>query len=89
MIQITDTVEFDETKDLESQSPEFLTWFNKEIAPKITFSDGKHGIPQTCATFDEFGRPSTWVFDKITVKAVYYTNNENYNLNKFICYGNI
>ena len=89
MIQINDTISFDEGVELNLQNEAFKKWFNENIMQKITFADGKNGTVQTCSTFDEFSRPETWVFEKLTVKAVYFTGNQNYNFNKFVCYGTL
>lgn len=89
MIKINDTISFEEGIELNLQNEDFKTWFNENCQPQITFADGKNGTVQTCSSFDEFSRPSEWVFEKLTVKAVYFTENENYNFNKFMCYGTI
>jgi len=89
MIKINDTIEFELGIELQLQNEDFKAWFAENCQPNITFSDGKNETVQTCVTFDEFGRPSTWAFEKLTVKAVYFTENENYNFNKFVCYGTI
>jgi len=88
-MNITDTIQFDESKLLSEQSIEFQEWFAENCQPNITFADGKNGSVQTCATFDQFGRPSTWIFENITVEAIYFTENQNYTFNKFIFNGNI
>jgi hypothetical protein len=87
MTKINDTISFEEGVELGLQNTDFIAWFNSNIQPKITFADGKNGTSQTCSTFDEFGRPNTWIFDNMTVTAVYFTQNENYNFNKFIING--
>jgi len=86
-MQINETISFEEGIELNLQNQEFQDWFNVNIMPNITFADGKNGTVQTCATFDEFSRPETWVFGNMMVRAVYFTQNENYNFNKFVCYG--
>ena len=68
--------------ELQLQSQEFQDLFNSTILTKIDYAD-------SCTKRDEWQRPSEWVFENITVKAVYYTENENYNFNKFVCYGTI
>lgn len=73
---------------LSEQSQDFQDYFNLEIMPNITFGNGIDS-KQTCSEFDEFGRPSKWVFDECIVEAVYYTQNENYNFNYFLIYGTI
>jgi hypothetical protein len=87
MGKINDTISFDEGVELNLQNDAFKAWFNENIQPKITFCDGKNGTVQTCSTFDEFNRPSIWTFDNITITAVYLTQNENYNFDKFIING--
>jgi len=88
MIQITDTIEFDESKDLEFQSSGFTIWFQTECLSKINF---KNDESKTCSTFDKFGRPSTWIFGNITVEAEYYpiVGNQDFNFKKYLVYGNI
>ena len=73
---------------LSEQSQEFQDWFNAEIMPNITFGNGIDSV-QTCSEFDQFGRPSKWVFDSATVVAEYFTENVNYNFNKFLIYGTV
>lgn len=87
MTKINDTISFDEGVELNLQNDEFKEWFRENCQSKITFADGKNGTTQTCATFDEFGRPSTWLFGVLTVKAVYFpiVGNQDFNFNKFIC----
>lgn len=68
--------------DLLQQSEEFQKWFAENVQPNVTFAD-------TCTKRDEYGRPSEWHFDSFIVKAVYYTENENYTFNKFVIYGTI
>lgn len=68
---------------LSEQSQEFQDYFNAEIAPNITFGNGIDSV-QTCTEFDEFGRPWKWVFENVTIQAVYYTENENYSFNQFL-----
>lgn len=79
-MEITLKIEVQEGVDLQLQSIIFQAWFNENWMPKIDFAD-------TCTKRDEYGRPSEWHFDSFIVKAVYYTENENYNFNKFVCYG--
>ena len=80
MIKINDTISFEEGIELDLQNEDFKDWFNENIMPKIDFSD-------SCSKRDEWGRPSEWVFDSLTVLAVYFTENNRYTLNKFICDG--
>jgi hypothetical protein len=48
--------------------------------PKIDFSD-------SCSKRDEWERPSEWVFDSMTVNAIYFTNTEyKLDFNKFVIY---
>lgn len=101
MIQINETIEFEPGVELLKQNQAFQDWFNENIQSKITFADGKNDTVQTCSTFDEFEKPLTWEFDKLTVKAIYWTIDEkpeialnpnykyNYNFNKFMINGTI
>lgn len=81
-MEITLKIEVQEGVDLQLQSIIFQAWFNENCMPKIDFAD-------SCVKRDEWNRPSEWLVENITVKAVYYTENENYNFNKFLIYGTI
>jgi hypothetical protein len=91
MEKINDIISFDEGVELNLQNDAFKAWFSENCQSKITFCDGKNGTTQTCATFDEFGRPNSWTFENLTVKAVYFpiVGNQDFNFDKFVCYGNI
>lgn len=86
-MNITDKIEFDEGVELDLQNEDFKAWFNENVRPKINFASGDD---KTCTTEDLFGRPDSWVFPELTVKAEYYSN-EGYKLdfNKFTIYGTI
>lgn len=81
-MEITLKIEVQEGVDLQLQSIIFQAWFNENCMPKIDFAD-------SCSQRDEWNRPSEWTFENITVKAVYCTENENYNFNKFVIYGTV
>ena len=66
--------------EISLQPQDVQDWFNADIMPKIDFAD-------TCNVRDEFERPSEWHFTECVVKAVYFTENVNYNFNKFLLYG--
>lgn len=90
MGKINDTISFEEGVELGLQNTNFIAWFNTNIQSKITFADGHYGTVQTCSAFDANGRPDTWVFSDITVKAVYYTLDSNkLDFNKYVLYANI
>lgn len=76
------TTEIKEGIELQFQTAVFQAWFNENCSPKIDFAD-------TCAVRDEWNRPLEWHFDECKVIAVYYTENVNYNFNKFLIYGTI
>jgi hypothetical protein len=82
MIQINETIQFEEGVELGLQNEAFQAWFEENIRPQIDFN-------ATCTTRDEWQRPITWEFEEVVVKAIYFTENENYNFNKFVCYGTI
>jgi len=45
---------------------------------------------QTCTTLDNNGRPDTWVFPELIVKAEYFTQESNkLDFNKYIINANI
>lgn len=71
---------------LQDQTPVFQAWFNENCMSKITFGNGVDS-EQTCAEFDAFNRPKVWLLGDVKVLAEYYTENENYNFNKFMIYG--
>ena len=90
MIKINDTIEFEDGVELNLQNGDFIAWFNTNIKPKVTFCDGNYSTVKTCTTIDDNGRPNTWVFPELTVKAVYYTLYSNkLDFNKYILYANI
>ena len=62
MIQITDTIEFDETKLLSMQSSDFKEWYNKNV--NILINDKL--VPNS---LDTFKRPISYtvIFDKFTI----------------------
>ena len=83
MIQLTETIQFDETLDIDQQVQETKDWFNENILSKIDFVD-------SCTLRDSYGRPSVWVIEGFTIEAIYFTENVNYNFNKFkVSYENI
>lgn len=53
MIQITDTIQFDESKLLSKQTSEFQRWYNENVNPLI---NDKTPID----SFDEFKRPQSY-----------------------------
>ena len=66
MIQLSDTVSFDETKPIQQQSSEFQKWFfeNCPINDKTPASD-----------YEDYGQPSKYVF---TVGSFTVTVQPNY-----------
>lgn len=90
MTKINDTISFDEGVELGLQNSDFIVWFNENIQPKITFADGNYGTVKTCTTLDNNGRPDTWVFPELIVKAEYFTQESNkLDFNKYIINANI
>ena len=81
-MEFTITTQFLDGVELQLQTPTFQAWFNEHCMPKIDFAD-------TCVKRDEWNRPSEWLVENITVKEVYFTENENYNFNKFLIYGTV
>lgn len=77
-----ENIQFIPGVDLVQQSEAFQKWFAENAQPNITFAD-------TCTKRDEYSRPSEWHFDGFIVKAIYFTENENYTFNKFVIYGTI
>jgi hypothetical protein len=90
MTKINDNVEFESGVELGLQNAEFIAWFNENIQSKITFCDGNYDTVKTCTTLDKDGRPKSWVFTELTVKAIYFTPDSNkLDFNKFIIYATI
>lgn len=81
-MMLDSTIQFIPGVDLLQQSEAFQKWFAENIQQKVTFAD-------TCTKRDEYDRPSEWHFDSFIVKAIYYTENENYTFNKFVIYGTV
>lgn len=94
LIQINETIQFEEGVELELQNEAFQAWFAENIRPQIDFND-------SCTTRDQWQKPATWEFPELTVKAVYWTIDErpeiginpnylyNYHFKKFVCYGTV
>lgn len=55
MIQITDTISYDDTKPLQEQSAEFLSWVNENVLTKI---NDQYQVTD----FDAYHRPASYVF---------------------------
>lgn len=81
-MELTIQTQLKEGLPLNEQTPVFQAWFNETCMPQIDFAD-------SCGVRDEWNRPSEWSVENITVKAVYYTENVNYNFNKFTIYGTV
>ena len=58
MIQITDTIQYDETLSFNTQSIEFLKWYNENITTKLVYNKTSVGIQPE---WDESDRPIQWV----------------------------
>lgn len=68
--------------EITAQTPEFQEYFKTDLQPKIDFAN-------SCKVRDKHNRPLEWHFDNVIIKAIYFTDNENYNFNKFVCYGTV
>ena len=74
MIQINDTVQFEESKNLSKQTPEFKTWYNQNV---IVLINDKL-VPDI---LDEYKRPKSYTVKvetfSITIYPLYIYNDQS------------
>jgi len=72
MMQITDTIQYDETLPINAQSTNFLTWYNENVQSKLAYDKTSTGIQPE---WDDSRRPVQWV---VTVGKIEVTIVWNY-----------
>ena len=81
MIQITETVQFDESKNLSQQTPEFKNWYNQNV--NVLINDKL--VPDI---LDEYNRPKSYTVQvdafTITIYPLYiYQDQSNWACSDF------
>lgn len=85
MIEVKKGVFYD--KDAQHQSDEFNVWLHEEVLAKMASSKSQTDMVQP--TYDQYGRPIEWIFDKgtciVRVERVYvYPQLANWAMKKDI-----
>ena len=71
MIQITDTIQYDESLPFNAQSTDFLTWYNENVQSKLAYDKTSTGIQPE---WDESRRPVQWVVPVSNVEVTIVWN---------------